>query len=644
MPVIDCTQLSKAYAHRPIFSGVSFTVRSGERVGVVGNNGSGKSTLGRILAGVEEADGGSVAKRRGARVDYLPQEPRLPAGRRVSDVVLESLEAWGRAKQRHDDLTAALADPAADVERLVAEQAAAGEEVERLGGWERQHEAEAIVGHLGIADPTRLIDTLSGGEQRRVAIARILVGEPDLAILDEPTNHLDVDTIEWLEEYFSSRFGGALLLITHDRYVLDRVTSRTLELDAGTLTSYAGGYAVYLEARAERQAHAERSERNRQNFLRRELEWLRRQPKARTTKQKARLGRAHGAIDDPGLRREKTADLRITAERLGKTILELRGLRLAREGRILIDGLDLALRRGERIGVVGANGTGKTSLLLALLGELAPEAGTLSLGKNTKPGYLDQARSGLDDAASIRESVAGDQAMVEVGGQSVAVGGYLERFLFDHATQRMKVGVLSGGERARVCLARLLCEKTNLLLLDEPTNDLDVATLGALESMLNDFGGSALIVSHDRWFLDRVATSILAFEGDGRVELHRGTYSDYRERRDAEVASTRRLPAERPDASDAAPARKTSKPTKKLTWAEERELEGLFERIEAAEGEAERLAARLADPATYRATPGATDEPESVDVAALGRDLEAARDRAAELLERWEELEARKGD
>jgi ATP-binding cassette subfamily F protein uup len=302
-----------------------------------------------------------------------------------------------------------------------------------------------------------------------------------------------------------------------------------VEVEAGTLTSYSGGYSEYLEAKAERLEHAERSERNRQNFLRRELEWLRRQPKARGTKQKARMGRAQSAIDQGGPTRAKTADLRFRSERTGKTILELADLWLERDGKRLVSGLDLALRKGERIGVVGANGTGKTSLLLSLLGELDPTGGRLTLGANTRIGYLDQNREGLDDTETVYAAVADDQATVAVGDEHLQVSAYLERFLFDRAAQRQQVGVLSGGERARVCLAKLLRQQTNLLLLDEPTNDLDVATLSALEAMLTEFGGCALIVSHDRWFLDRVATSILAFEGDGRVELHRGNYSDYRE-------------------------------------------------------------------------------------------------------------------
>ncbi|MBW2722745.1 MAG: ABC-F family ATP-binding cassette domain-containing protein [Deltaproteobacteria bacterium] len=638
MPVIDCQKLLKTYGHRTILAGVSLTIRRGERVGLVGDSGCGKSTLGRVLGGVEPSDGGEISRRRGTRIDILEQEPRFEDGQSVRDIVLGSLVEWSAAKQSYDEITRALSDASErDLDDLIHRQAAAGETVERFGGWERMHEAEAIVDHLGIRDAERKIETLSGGERRRVALARLLVGEPDLAILDEPTNHLDIATIEWLEEHLRERFRGALLLITHDRYVLDHVATRTLELHDGVLTSYDGGYAKYLEAKAERQAHGERVERNRQNFLRRELEWLRRGPKARGTKQKARIGRALDALSQEGPSQQRTADIRADSTRQGKTILHVSNLSLERDGRVLVDGLDLDLTRGERIGIVGPNGTGKTSLLLCLQGELAASGGHFELGSNTRIGYLDQGRAGLDDGETLRDAVVGDREFIEIGGERIRAGAYLERFLFDGAAQRKKVGVLSGGERSRVCLAKLLSEKANLLLLDEPTNDLDVSTLGALEAMLLEYGGSALIVCHDRWFLDRVATSILAFEGDGRVDLHRGNYSEYREKRTAEekreTAGRRSVAAG--DRRKQKPAAKADlAPARKLTFKEQKELDGLFERIEAAEAEAEAIGARLADPETYKGG--------DVDVSRLGDELEAARELAVELTTRWEELEARK--
>ncbi|MDG2307095.1 MAG: ABC-F family ATP-binding cassette domain-containing protein [Candidatus Binatia bacterium] len=628
-PIIDGARLRKSYGDRTVLADVSLTLHAGERVGLVGNNGSGKSTLGRILAGVETLEGGAIALRRGAVVDYLGQEPNLPAGETVRHVVLHSLDAWSGAKKRYEEATAGLAEGTGDVNALVVTQAAAGDELERLGGWERLHEAEAIIGHLGIRDPGRSVDSLSGGERRRVDLARVLVGDPDLAILDEPTNHLDVATIEWLEEHLVNEFKGALLLITHDRYVLDRVTTRTFELHRGSVMSYAGGYATYLEAKAEREAQEERTERNRQNFLRTELEWLRRRPKARSTKQKARVDRAEAARDQKKPEKERVAALRSGMSRLGKTILTLEGLSLERDGRRLIDKLDLRLGQGDRVGIVGPNGSGKTSLLLCLLDQLTPTAGVKTLGENTKPGYLDQMRGQLDETRSIRESVAEDQNEISIGDERLDVASYLERFLFDRPAQRHQIATLSGGERARVCLARLLCQNANLLLLDEPTNDLDVATLGALESMLTEYSGCALVVSHDRWFLDRVATSILAFEGDGRVVLHAGGYTEYRERVAREEAARAKTQT-KPVVAKVPPREKTTAP-KKLTFAEKRELDGLLEKIDVAEGLVRSLEEQLADPATYRDRGDA--------VAVLRADLESAGASVAELTARWEELE-----
>jgi ATP-binding cassette subfamily F protein uup len=675
MPILDATKLCKQVANRTLLHDVDLTLRRGERVGLVGRNGSGKTTLGRLLAGLAPPDGGRISRRRGATVGYLPQEPHLEPGRTIREVVLESLAEWSAMRLRFDALTEALSSET-DADRqaqLATEQAEVGEALERLGGWEREHEAEAIVGHLGLMDADRRVETLSGGEARRVALAQLLVAQPDLAILDEPTNHLDLDTIEWLEEHLRDRFPGALLLISHDRSVLDQVTTRTLELHDGLLDSYDGGYAAYLIAKAEREAHAERTERNRQNFLRREVEWLRRQPKARATKQKARIARAETALDREAPRAERFAELEIRSERLGKTILELQGLRLERDGRCLIDGLDLALRPGERLGIVGPNGSGKTSLLLALLGELEPSAGRIIVGANTKIGYLDQARAGLDDSATVREAAVGDAGEIQLGDERLRVGSYLERFLFDAKQQRLKVGELSGGERARVCLARLLARSCNLLLLDEPTNDLDVETLGSLETMLLDFGGSVLFVSHDRWMLDRVSTAILGFQGEGRVERFEGSYSDYRARaprRTSFSAPSGSAPPARsassvassvassggaagepagettdevvPGDAEAAGAGAGSGKTavaataklKKLTHRERIELAGLPDAIEAAEGRVADLQLRLAEPELYQREAGA-------EVVRLRERLAEAEAEAARLMKRWEALEAR---
>lgn len=613
------------------------SIAPGERVGVVGLNGAGKSTLSRILAGTEPADSGTVARRRGASIAYLEQVPNFDGDPTAFEAVTSGLGAWADAVKRHEQATQMLERGEGDLETVLDQQHTAQADVERLGGWDRQHKVIAFLDHLGIRRPDAKVSSFSGGEQRRVALARVLISSPDLAILDEPTNHLDAETIEWLEGYLIDEYQNAILLITHDRYLLDRVAQRTVEVAGGEVYSYDGGYERYLEQKAERMAHADRTESNRQNFLRKELEWLSRQPKARSTKQKARIDRAEAAKAVTGPKVDRTATLELDVVRSGKTILELRDLRVEVAGRTLIDKLSLFLTEGERIGIVGPNGSGKTTLLRTLLGELKPASGSVTLGQNTKIAYFDQRRSGLDDSKSIWDNVVGDQSKIELGGEVIEARSYLERFAFDPHKQRQQVGSLSGGERARVALARLLRQSANLVILDEPTNDLDTATLGALESMLVDFGITALVVTHDRWFLDRVATSVLAFEEGGRATRYPGNYETYRRLRAERQADEKSAPPAPASASSAQPARseRPAPATKKkgLSNAEQRELKGLPEAIEQTEKLVLQLSERLADPATY--SNGGKEVPK------LQSELEQTKAKVDALTARWEELETK---
>ncbi|MGK4008741.1 ABC-F family ATP-binding cassette domain-containing protein [Sorangium sp. So ce1036] len=657
MPVLTAHDLHKSFGPQTLLDDVSLSIRTGERVGLVGVNGSGKSTLARILAGLEPPDSGTIARRRGAEIGVLSQDPVFEPSDTARDVVLAGLSAWHAARARHDEASRALAAGTGDADALLAEQAAAAADVERLGGWDMMHRVDAIIGHVGVTRPDAPMSVLSGGDRRRVALARLLVSRPALAVLDEPSNHLDVETVEWLERYLVEEHPGALLLITHDRYLLDRVVERTLEIDKGKVYSYDGGYEEYLEQKAERLALEARTESNRQNFLRTELEWLRRQPKARTGKQKARIQRAESAKAAPPPRAERAAQLSVEAVRTGKTILELKELGLSVDGKWLVRGLDFSLTKGERVGIVGRNGTGKTTLLRAILGQVgasgdgAAEAGGAAgggprmegdvvLGKNTSVAYFDQHRSGLDLDASIFENIAGSHTRVEVGGRSMDVRSYLERFLFDPHKARQPVGSLSGGERARVALAKMLTQSANVIILDEPTNDLDVMTLAALEEMLVELDGSALVVTHDRWFLNRVATSILAFEGDGRVVRYAGNYDAYREQRAHARAAEAGVRAEKAQAAEPRPAPAAAKPAArpadrpKLTFAERAELEGIVGRIDEAEQKVRELEAQLADPGLY-ASRGA-------EVAGLLSELERAKQEAARLVSRWEELETKR--
>jgi len=642
MPVISARNLSKAYGADPLFAGVSLTVTRGERVGLLGINGTGKSTLLRVLAGLEPTDTGVVERRRDATIEYLTQEPALDPALTPRAIVEAGLAEWKSVIDRHAEVSRALERGGASAE-LVREQAELAERIERLGGWERGHVVDDMLQRLGVRELERPAGSLSGGERRRVALARILVASPALAILDEPTNHLDVETIAWLEAHLANEYGGAVLIVTHDRYVLDAVCQRIVELDRGSLYEYQGGYGDYLEAKAERLAHEQRVEQNRLNLLRRERAWLLRGAKARTTKQKARIQRAEGLMNaepTPAPAELDLGALELTAPRTGKSVLDLLEVELEIGGHSLVSELTLHLKGGERIGVVGPNGSGKTTLLRAVAGELEPARGSVVRGTQTRIAYFDQTRAALRDDWSIIDNVAERKdaarlgaGVVDLGGRTLDMRSYLECFLFDGSKQRQNVGSLSGGERARVALAKILKSGANLLLLDEPTNDLDVATLSALEELLTSWPGSALIVSHDRYFLDRVATSILAFEGDGKVVRYPGNYTSYAGLRAAAAAVAPEpqtaAPRPPPPAPDA-----TARP-KPLTYAERLELDGILDTIAAAEARVTELEHELSQPDLYATR--------AHDAKRLGLELETARTEVSGLIARWEALESRRG-
>ncbi len=666
MSILSGRGMSKAYGPQVLFDDVAITIEEGDRVGVLGINGTGKSTLLRVLAGLETADAGTVDRRRGASVLYLSQEPKLDPDKTPAQIVLEGLAEWSAATTRHAEVTHAIEAGDATPARL-AEQSHLADDVERLGGWECGHVAKGILGKLGIESDDRPTGTMSGGEKRRVALAQILVAAPALAILDEPTNHLDAETIDWLEGFLVDEFAGAVLMVTHDRYVLDAVATRIVELSRGKLAEFSGNYGAFLEKKEELELHEARVEQNRLNFVRNERKWLMRGPKARTTKQKARIQRAEAAIAIEGPRAQERVRLEGTdIARTGKTILELADVTLEIGDKHLFAGLTLNMVPGDRIGVIGKNGSGKTSLLRAVTGDLAPTHGTVTVGKNTKVVLFDQARAQLMDDWSIYDNVAerfGAEAtgggMVAIGDRTVNLKSYLEQFLFEPGKQRQKVGALSGGERARVALAKALKSGANLLLLDEPTNDLDISTLGALEEMLVEWPGCAIVVSHDRAFLNRVATSILAFE-PGKVTAYPGNYDTYLSLRPEpgkttpppapKKAATPTAVATRPatatttatttttTAATPTPTAIVTRPataTKKLTYAERIELEGIMDRVTAAEERATALERDLADPSLYATRPEAAGK--------LQADLAAARAEAHALTARWEDLEARRG-
>lgn len=641
MPVLVANGLAQSYGTRVVLESVDLAIEEGQCVGLVGGNGAGKSTLIRILAGLEVPDAGEVVPRGDARIAVLSQDPTWNNQHTALEAAMAGLAHWQAAMKRYRAISESLANPDADTATLLDEQGETLTEIERLGGFDREPEAAAMLDRLNVRDTSQLVTTMSGGEKRRVALAQALLQKPDLLILDEPTNHLDVETIEWLEEHLTRDQPGAVLLVTHDRYFLDRIAEVTLEISQGRAFRYEGGYSAYLEAKAERMAHEDRVERNRQNFLRRELEWLRKSPSARRTKQKARIGRAEAALDTKAPTRDKALELVVDSVRSGHTIAEVEDLEVAIGGQRLIQGLTLYLTKGERMGIVGPNGSGKTTFLRTLWGEVPAASGRVKLGENTKVSYLGQNRDGLDLQKTVAENVAGSHSHVHVRGQDVNIRSYLERFLFSVPQQKQPVDALSGGEKTRVLLAKLLLQPSNLLILDEPTNDLDVPTIASLEQMLIDMDATALVVTHDRYFLDRIATSILAFEGEGTAVRYEGNYSLYRELRSSRRAKTdgkteTAPPKNSHKAAEAADASTDRKQVggKKLTYGERLELEGIVDEISELEGTVSELEQALSDPALYTKGDGSEARETS-------EKLESARQQLEKKLTRWTDLEER---
>jgi len=637
--ILTVQNVDKSFGPRRILAGVSFAVHAQDRIALVGLNGSGKSTLLRLLVGSgqvdDEPDSGLITRRRGLYVEYVPQEPKLPVDKTVQEVMRSGLRL-------HAALLAELDELGHEIERsrgaqrdaALLRQADLHERIKDLGGWDVEHEIRGLAAALMLPPPSALIGNLSIGERRRVALAAALLSRPELLLLDEPTNHLDARTAQWLEMRLRTQ-PGALLLVTHDRYFLDRVATRILELDRGRLHAYEGSYHVFLEKQAERLENEAQRERERAMFVRRELDWIRRGPAARTTKQKARIDRFNEAVSArPSHEDRAPLDRKLllrlpTGGRLGKTILELRGLSKSIGEKRLFSDLTLLLKPGDRIGVVGVNGAGKTTLVRTVLGEVLPDAGEVVKGQNTRIAFLDQGRADLDDQRSVLEEVAGDSDNVYLEDGPVHVRTFLRMLLFDDRFADAKVGTLSGGERNRVQLAKLLRRGGNLLILDEPTNDLDLLTLTVLEEALVEFPGCVIAVSHDRWFLDHVATGILAFEGDGKVTFHEGNYSDYLERSQPLAAKPEPSPelARKKEPSPPKPP-----PPRRITFSEQKELDGIEARILAAEARVHEAQETLNDPAVYK--------DRAAEVPALVAELDAARAEVDRLYTRWQELEA----
>ncbi|MCB9896951.1 MAG: ATP-binding cassette domain-containing protein [Planctomycetes bacterium] len=675
MPLLTLRDVRRTVMDRPILDGVDLVLDEGVRVGLLGPNGSGKSTLMRIAAGVEVPDTGERVLQRDLVLGYLPQEPRVEPTLSVRDAVRAGLGDRDSVLARLDVVHRRLEGTCHDkgeLDALLAESTRLEDELAAMGGYDPEHRVESLIADLGLPDADAICGSLSGGERRRVALARLLLGSPTLLLLDEPTNHLDVETIAWLEDWLAQQ-KAALLLVTHDRYVLDRVCQRIVELEQGRLIAYEGGYLDYLDLRAARLEAERRVESARCNMLRRETAWMRRGAPARTTKARARIQRFEQLVTAAPPPPDGELLFAIPpGPRMGSRVVRFERVSKAFAGRTILDALDLELQPRARLGVIGPNGAGKTTFLKLLTGEIAPDSGTVHLGETVRFASIDQERTALDPEATVVQEVAGEGTGVRVGDRVQRVESFLDRFLFPGPRKYTLVKDLSGGERNRVLLAKLLLQGGNLLVLDEPTNDLDLMTLRALEEALAAFAGTVVVVSHDRSFVDRVATHVLYLDGRGRQRVDHCSASAVlarvaaeredetlraREaksegsgaravsgRREASVGGASMTPSAGATSSASPPpgagpssaeASAPSPARKRLSNWERDELAALPAKLEAAEAQLVALDARLANPALYA---GPESERKKVQAA-----HDAASGEVARLYARWEELETREG-
>ena len=524
-------RVSKVHGTKTVLKEINLSYFYGAKIGVIGLNGSGKSTLLRILAGVDSEFDGETSISPGFTIGYLEQEPDLEAGKTVREIVAEGAKETLDLLAEFEAISEAYGEPDADYEKLGNRQAAIQEKIDAVGGWELDARLELAMDALRCPPPEAVVDVLSGGERRRVALCRLLLRKPDILLLDEPTNHLDAETVGWLERHLRE-YEGTIIAVTHDRYFLDNVAGWILELDRGEGIPWKGNYSSWLEQKQQRLAREEKGESERQKTLQRELEWIRLSPKGKHTKSKARINRYEQLLAEGSRERVRETQLSIPpGPRLGDIVVEATGIAKGYGERLLFDNLSFSVPPGAIVGIVGPNGAGKTTLFRMIAGSETPDDGTLRVGETVQLAYADQMRSTLDAEKTVWQQLSDGQDLIRLGGgREVNSRAYCGWFNFTGADQQKKVGILSGGERNRLNLAMMVREGGNLLLLDEPTNDLDVNTLRALEEALDEFAGAALVISHDRWFLDRVCTHLLAFE-ENEVVWYDGTWSEYADHR-----------------------------------------------------------------------------------------------------------------
>ena len=528
--IFSMVGLSKNFGpQKQVLKNIYLSFFYGAKIGIIGLNGAGKSTLLKIIAGIEKEYQGEVVWSPGYSVGYLEQDPKLDPSKTVREVVQEGVQPIMDMLKEYDDINMAFAEPDADFDKLLARQAELQDKLDAVDAWNIDQKLDRAMDALRCPPDDASVTTLSGGERRRVALCRLLLQQPDVPLLDEPTNHLDAESIDWLEQHLQ-QYAGTVICITHDRYFLDNVAGWILELDRGEGIPWKGNYSSWLDQKTARMAQEEKQASKRRKTLERELEWIRMAPKARHAKQKARLDAYDRMLNEEQKSKEEKLEIFIpNGPRLGNKVINAEGVAKSFGDRLLFEDLNFMLPPNGIVGVIGPNGAGKTTLFRMIIGSEKANKGTFSVGETVKIGYVDQQHTDIDPNKSVFETISGGTEFIRVGGREINARAYLSRFNFTGADQEKKCGVLSGGERNRLHLALTLKSEANVLLLDEPTNDIDVNTLRALEEGLENFAGCAVVISHDRWFLDRICTHILAYEGDGKVFWFEGSYSEYEE-------------------------------------------------------------------------------------------------------------------
>ncbi len=640
MSILTLQKIKKDFGIKEILHEASFTIEEKDKVGLIGVNGSGKSTLLKMIAGIEPIDSGERLVKSGARIIYLPQQPNLDEDSTVINQVFNDSTERMRLVREYEDLSRKIENNPQNAAKLTPKLTRIMEKMDTTDAWELETKAKIILSKLGIEDFDTKVGSLSGGYRKRISLATALLNEPDLLLMDEPTNHLDAESVEWLQDYLNN-FRGAILLITHDRYFLDKVTNRILEIDRGDLYTYTGNYAYYLEKKAEKEASAAKSEHKHRGILRRELEWLKRGPKARSTKQRARIDRIHAMQEQEFKQAQGKVEIDTPGRRIGKKVIELENVSKSYDDRILFKDFTYKFSPRDRIGIIGGNGAGKSTLMNIITGRIEPDTGTVDIGSTIYIGYFDQHSEDLLDALNENQRVIDyikDVAayVTTADGSQISASQMLERFLFPPNQQYAPIHKLSGGEKRRLFLLQVLMSEPNVLILDEPTNDLDVQTLSVLEDYLENFNGCVIAVSHDRYFLDRTVEFIFAIEPEGNIRQYPGNYSvylDYKKAEEKEIKEVKQKETVTKSKTTSTNNLNNSKKSRRLSNYERREYEQLENKIAEMEIQKEELEKTL-----YHNPPSNFTEVQelSEQLAALNEEIDKATERWMELAERDE--------